>query len=103
VTGATGLRALRPGGRRQARFCRHRRGNAARRLGSRTRDRGSTRRDGGRVDGQTQGSPIYDQLVRERGDVLVQVRVAYDKARAQVEQDVRDLSRRSEGPGNWFS
>lgn len=55
------------------------------------------------MDGQTPGSPIYDQLVRERGDVLVQVRVAYDKARAQVEQEVRDLSRRSEDPGNWFS
>jgi hypothetical protein len=55
------------------------------------------------VDGQTPGSPIYDQLVRERGDVLVLVRVAYEKARGQVEHDVRELSRRSERPGNWFS
>jgi hypothetical protein len=55
------------------------------------------------VDGQTPGSPIYDQLVRERGDVLVQVRAAYEIARRQVEQDVRGLSRNSERVGNWFS
>jgi hypothetical protein len=55
------------------------------------------------VDGQNPGAPIYDQLVRERGDVLVQVRVAYEDARRQVEQDVRGLSRTPERAGIWFS
>jgi hypothetical protein len=56
------------------------------------------------VERQTPGVPIYDQLVRERGDVLMKVRAAYEDARRQVEQDVRGLSRRPEqGGGNGFS
>jgi hypothetical protein len=49
------------------------------------------------------GVPIYDQLVRERGDVLMKVRAAYEDARRQVEQDVRGLSRLPQQDGNWFS
>jgi len=55
------------------------------------------------MDRQTAGSPIYDQLVRERGDVLLQVRAAYEDARRRMEQDIRGLPRGSERGGNWFS
>lgn len=55
------------------------------------------------MDRQTPGSPIYDQLVRERGDVLLKVRAAYEDARHQLEQDVRGVPRSSERAGNWFS
>ena len=55
------------------------------------------------MDGQTPGSPIYDQLVREQGDVLMKVRAAYEDARLQLAQDVRGLPRSPEHAGDWFS
>ena len=55
------------------------------------------------MDRQATGSPIYDQLVRERGDVLLKVRAAYEDARSQLERDVRGLPRSPERGGNWFS
>jgi hypothetical protein len=55
------------------------------------------------MDRQTPGPPIYDQLVRDRGDVLLKVRAAYEDARRQVEQNVPGLSRTPERTGEWFS
>lgn len=55
------------------------------------------------MDRQASGSPIYDQLVRERGDVLMKVRAAYEDARHQLKRDVPGLPRSPERAGNWFS
>ncbi|CAG6395259.1 hypothetical protein NMG29_40095 [Streptomyces cocklensis] len=49
-------------------------------------------------------SPIYDELVEERGDAVADSRTAEHEARFQVEEALRDL--RTVGkPGNsgWFT
>lgn len=49
-------------------------------------------------------SPIYDELVRQRGDVVDEARTAESEARSQVEEALRSL--RDVGrPANtgWFT
>lgn len=51
-----------------------------------------------------QESPIYDELVQQRGDVLAESRTAQREAQSQVKKALDDL-RTVTKPGNsaWFT
>lgn len=53
------------------------------------------------MDHQTPTPLIYDQLVRERGDVVLRVRAAYEDARRELERHVPGPPRTAEQVGEW--